>query len=193
MVCTRGGIPDQIKVLDFGLVKEQSTDTGLSFSGMLVGTPSYLPPEAIRDPGKVDPRSDLYAVGAVGYYLLSGTPVFEGRTVVEVCAKHLESKPDPISKRTSALIPEALEHLVQRCLAKEPSERYASAAELVQTLEALPFDASWSTADAEQWWKEHGSNVRSAAQTARDQNATPGPLTLAVDPDRKALAATALP
>jgi serine/threonine-protein kinase len=182
MVCRRGGVPDQIKVLDFGLVKEQNSEAaGLSMAGTLLGTPSYLPPEAIVDPSKVDARSDLYAVGAVGYYLLAGTPVFEGRTLVEVCAKHLTSDPDPLARRTSALIPEPLERLILACLAKDPAARPGSAAALIRALDEVSLVEAWSVMAAERWWQTHGESLRTAASAARRKSSTPGPLTVAID------------
>jgi eukaryotic-like serine/threonine-protein kinase len=189
MVCTRGLVPDQIKVLDFGLVKEQaSAAAGLSMAGALLGTPAYLPPEAILDPGKVDARSDLYALGAVGYFLLAGRPVFEGGTLVEVCAKHLHSEPEPLAAAGVAL-PAELERSIASCLAKSPAARPASAAELFVALDRVTLVESWSVADAEHWWNEHGGAVRAAARAQRRQSSTPGPLTVAVDLKRRDAAA----
>ena len=101
MLCVRGRVPDQIKVLDFGLVKEFTApaDVGLSVDGALLGTPAYLAPESILDPRRSDGRADLYALGAVGYYLLVGEPVFESRTLVEACVQHLHNAPVPPSQR----------------------------------------------------------------------------------------------
>jgi hypothetical protein len=187
MVCTRGLMPDQIKVLDFGLVKEQASATArLSLTGALVGTPSYLPPEAILDPNKVDARSDLYAVGAVGYFLLAGRPVFEGATLVEVCAKHLHSAPEPL---TGVALPPELERLIMACLAKDPAARPASASALLAALDRV--GASWSVTDAERWWESHGSAARAAARALRRASSTPGPLTVAVDLTQRADAASA--
>jgi hypothetical protein len=191
MVCTRGLVPDQIKVLDFGLVKEQtSTAAGLSMAGALLGTPAYLPPEAILDPNKVDARSDLYAVGAVGYFLLAGRPVFEGRTLVEVCAKHLQSAPEPLAAAGVELPPE-LEGLILGCLAKDAAARPASASALLAALERIELAAAWSVADAERWWEQHGTAVRAAARSQRRMSSTPGPLTVAVDLKQRAAATAA--
>src|SRR5262249_50313237 len=136
MVCVRGGIADQLKVLDFGLVKE--LDPGapeLSTATTLVGTPLYLAPEAITSPSQVDARADLYGLGAVGYYLLTGTPPFTGSSLVEVCSKHLHATPEAMSERADVSVPPFLEALVLRCLAKDPAERPASAEELGALLE----------------------------------------------------------
>jgi eukaryotic-like serine/threonine-protein kinase len=100
-----------VKVLDFGLVKEVATEVSLSRSNveLIVGSPLYMSPEAIAAPSKVDARADLYALGAVAYFLLTGTPVFSGNGVVEVCAQHLHSVPERPARRASQAIPEDLE------------------------------------------------------------------------------------
>jgi eukaryotic-like serine/threonine-protein kinase len=187
MVCKRGGIPDHVKVLDFGLVKEQSAQAGdLSMAGTLLGTPAYLPPEALLHPTKVDGRSDLYAVGAVAYFLLSGTLVFDGRTLVEICAKHLHSEPEPLVSRTSSPVPESLERVVLRCLAKQPSDRPASATELIGLLDGVALTDSWSRDEAEQWWHEHGEHALGGAREDQRSGSTPGPLTVGVDLTQRA-------
>jgi serine/threonine-protein kinase len=183
MLCLRGRVPDFVKVLDFGLVKEHADDlgVGLSRAGTLLGTPAYLAPEAILEPSKIDARADLYALGAVGYYLLVGAPVFEGASMVELCVKHLSSEPVPPSERAPLPVPASLERLVLRCLAKDPSERPASAAEMIVALDALDDVGSWSVKDAWDWWKDMAPTVRGAVKAARSSGSTPGPRTIAVD------------
>ncbi|RYG65354.1 serine/threonine protein kinase, partial [bacterium] len=110
LLCERGGAIDVVKVVDFGLVKSLSEtaltgELALSNVNVLTGTPLYLAPEAITSPETLDGRADLYAVGAVAYFLLTGRTVFEGATVVEVCGHHLHSKPVPPSARTAAHVP----------------------------------------------------------------------------------------
>jgi serine/threonine protein kinase len=103
ILTVRGGEPDVAKVVDFGLVKELDTSGGSTTrsadTNLLVGTPLYLSPEAITTPEHVDARSDLYALGAVGYFLVTGKPLFEGRTIMELCAHHLHTQPIPPSVR----------------------------------------------------------------------------------------------
>jgi serine/threonine-protein kinase len=101
ILCERGGIPDVAKVVDFGLVRDLEPASGarLTQANVIQGTPLYLSPEAIRAPDAVDARSDLYGLGAVGYYLLTGTHVFGGATTVEVCSHHLHTRPVPPSER----------------------------------------------------------------------------------------------
>jgi serine/threonine-protein kinase len=128
MVCERGGASDVLKVLDFGLAKAVAgADVTESDLCSVVGTPLYMSPESVTAPASVDARSDLYALGAVGYFLLTGLPPFTGKNVFEVCAQHVCEAPLPPSARRSGIPPE-LEALVLSCLAKSPDERPASAA-----------------------------------------------------------------
>lgn len=188
MLCVRGGIPDHVKVLDFGLVKEHGADStvGLSAVGALVGTPAYLPPEAIRDPSSVDARSDLYSVGAVAYHLLVGEPVFAGKTIFEICAQHLHSEPVALSARTDRHIPIALERLVLRCLAKDPAARPAFAATIIEELDAITAGGGdelgvWTVGDARRWWDQKGAAVTTAVVSQRSSRSSSGPFTVAID------------
>jgi serine/threonine-protein kinase len=161
ILCERGGVPDVAKVLDFGLVKDAEGgadgDPGLSRDGALLGTPLYLAPEAIRSPA-ADARADLYSVGAVAYFLLTARPVFEGRTVIEVCGQHLHAAPVPPSARLGRRLPEALEAWVMACLEKDPARRPASAAEAAQRLDrASP--GVWTGDDARAWWAGKGRSL----------------------------------
>ncbi|QRO03056.1 serine/threonine protein kinase [Archangium violaceum] len=168
-LCRRRGVPDLVKVLDFGLVKDlgESRDSASSRSGTLTGSPLFMAPEAISTPGKVDARSDLYSLGAVGYALLTGTHVFEGRGMVEVCAHHLHTPPEPPSQRVGHALPEDLSGLLLRCLAKRPEERFASVQELRDALEACADAGKWTKVDAERWWLQHGAAVDAAGSTRR--------------------------
>lgn len=151
---TFGGVPEGVKLLDFGLVKELDRDGGIQLTNAsaISGTPQYMAPEAIRDPQHVDGRADLYAVGAVGYFLLTGAHVFEGATVVEVCGHHLHSQPVPPSERAGRSFPPELEQLILRCLAKDPAARPQSARELERSLEALAASEPWTPDAAHAWW-----------------------------------------
>jgi serine/threonine-protein kinase len=162
-LCRRGGVPDVVKVLDFGLVREVKSDASLTQSNLdvIVGTPLYLSPEAILSPERVDARADLYGLGAVAYFLLTGSPPFNGQGVVEICGHHLHTQPEPPSQHT--LVPGDLEALVLACLAKAPERRPGSAGELLQALRACVDAAGWSGSDAEAWW----SSFESAAPPAR--------------------------
>jgi eukaryotic-like serine/threonine-protein kinase len=161
MLCNQGGLMDVVKVLDFGLVKDISppeTDPERALfathTDAITGTPLYMSPEAVSQPSSLDARSDLYALGAVGYYLLVGRHVFEGASVVEVCSHHLLTAPVPPSKRLGRELPERLEALVLACLEKSQGNRPASAAELAERLREAGL-GPWDNADARAWWSSH--------------------------------------
>jgi len=176
ILCERGGVPDVAKVVDFGLVKELDTADGLSHEGTLVGTPLYMAPESIRS-GAADPRSDIYAVGAVGYYLLTGVHVFTGQTVMEICGHHLHTQPVSPSERIGHDLPPDLETWVMHCLEKLPTNRPGSAAEAAEEL-ANAYDVSWDVARAHDWWRINGGNFRRVDA----KGSSPG--TIAVDVGR---------
>jgi serine/threonine protein kinase len=157
IVGQHGGVPDFVKVLDFGLAKHTDRiDAQLTAAGSWVGTPLYVAPEAIRTPEAVDTRADLYAVGAVGYYLLTGTTVFTGETVTDICMHHLQTPPEPPSIRLRRPVATDLEDLLLQCLAKDPGQRPASAAVLDERLEGCQVQTRWTRAEAARWWMEHG-------------------------------------
>jgi serine/threonine protein kinase len=168
MLSRRGRTHDFVKVLDFGLVKElgAKAESSLSSGESLTGTPIYLSPEAIRAPGTVDGRSDLYALGAVAYFLLTGSPPFTGTNLVEVCGKHLHATPEPPSSRVSTSIPPALEALVLECLAKSPAERPQDAFVVAARLRACADVTPWPPDEAERWWKERAPLLRRSHEPA---------------------------
>jgi serine/threonine-protein kinase len=167
ILCERGGIPDFAKVLDFGLVKDVSDTSaaGLTNENVLHGTPQYMAPEAIRESGSADPRSDLYALGAVGYFLLTGTPVFAGKSPLETIHHHLQTEPEPLSRRLGRAVPAELEALILRCLAKEPDQRPESAKALARALAACQDVPPWDEAGAQGWWLTRARR-KNAAKTA---------------------------
>ncbi|HKA86570.1 MAG TPA: CHASE domain-containing protein [Haliangiales bacterium] len=152
MVCHRGGLPDVAKVLDFGLVKEMNVDTGVSESGTSYGTPLYLAPENISHPDKIDHRVDIYAVGLVMYYLVSGQRAVTGTAIAEVLHQHLDVTPERPSYWLGRPVPEALETLIMACLEKDPARRPQTAVELQRKLLELLDLPGWTDADAEVWW-----------------------------------------
>jgi eukaryotic-like serine/threonine-protein kinase len=156
ILCQRGGQSDVAKVFDFGLVRAAGDpgDASLTGANVITGTPLFLSPEAITSPEAVDARSDLYAVGGVAYYLLTGRYVFDGKTVVEVCGHQLHTAPTPPSERLGRPLPAGLEALTLACLEKDPARRPASAAELLARLDASDLPA-WTEDDARAWWAEH--------------------------------------
>jgi serine/threonine-protein kinase len=172
ILCERGGIPDVAKVLDFGLVRDLEHASTHSRADVVQGTPLYLSPEAIRAPERVDARSDLYAVGAVGYYMLCGQPVFSGATLVEVCAHHLHTAPVPPSERLGRPLPEALETLLLACLDKDPARRPASATAFERRLAGLAEASSWSEDDARAWWDRWRDRADRPADERESRSAT---------------------
>jgi serine/threonine-protein kinase len=163
-LCRRGGLPDVVKVLDFGLVKQVATDVSSSLSTVntIVGTPLYMSPEGIATPDKVNAQSDLYALGAVAYFLLTGAPVFSGQSIVEICSHHLHSAPAPPSQRIKTLVPVDLERIVMDCLAKDPRQRPESAESLAARLRACADAGAWGEADAKRWWAAPRAKPRPA-------------------------------
>ena len=164
ILCERGGVPDFAKVVDFGLVREMTADTGESRQ-VILGTPDYVAPEVLTDPDTIHPAADLYALGAVGYYLLTGRCVFEGKTAVDVCVQHTRAIPVPPSRLAPAAVVPELEAIVLRCLAKRPGERFASAAELAGALRAVP-RGDWDLASARTWWRAHEAAGRAPIRAA---------------------------
>ncbi len=162
MLTRQGGEPDVAKLVDFGLVKklDPSASASLSQVNVIAGTPHYMSPEAITAPDNIDGRSDLYALAAVGYFLLVGETVFPGNNVVEVCSHHLHTKPKPMSERTDNSIPEALEAILLDALQKKAGDRPRDAASMRDALRAL--DLKWTLADAELWWSEYGDAIEKA-------------------------------
>ena len=170
LVVDRGGISDLVKVVDFGLVKDVGYGTtpepALTMADTITGTPLYIAPETIVAPETVDARTDLYALGAVGYWLLTGTHVFGGKSVLEVCAHHLHSVPDPPSTRLDAPVASDLAAVLLACLAKRPEDRPASAHVLRERLRACAAAGRWTNARAAQWWAVNRHRLRSGGAGA---------------------------
>jgi eukaryotic-like serine/threonine-protein kinase len=155
-MCRLGPDDDFVKVLDFGLVKHVDTSNAhsmLTLEGVTAGTPGFMAPEiALGKPG-IDGRSDLYSLGCVAYYLLTGQHVFTGETAVATVLAHVQTPPTPPSARAEFPIPPALDAAILACLAKEPSDRPASAWVLDRRLAAaVPADESWTPEEARAWW-----------------------------------------
>jgi serine/threonine-protein kinase len=147
---------DFVKVLDFGLVKTAAVGAAQSLAtmeGVIMGTPAYMAPEmALGD--DVDARTDLYALGCVAYYLLTGQQVFTGDTVMKVITQHLQAVPVPPSQRTGLPLPATLEHIVLACLAKKPEDRPQNARQLAQSLDTID-GMTWDDEEAGRWWSQH--------------------------------------
>jgi serine/threonine-protein kinase len=180
LLCRRGNQPDVAKVVDFGLVKEITRETEDHRTQVILGTPAYLAPEAVTDPERVAASSDLYSLGAVGYFLLTGQRVFDGKTLVDVCVQHVKTSPRPPSSRTDNAIPTDLEALIMKCLSKSPDDRPASARELRTLLAALPVYREWDEASALSWW-DSWEERRAAVREAQSDPGVASPGTITVD------------
>jgi serine/threonine protein kinase len=171
ILCERGRLTDVVKVLDFGLVKavDGPAVAQLSRTGAFAGTPLYMAPEAITSPDRVDARTDLYAVGAVGYFLVTGHDVFEGSSVVEICVHHLHTQPVLPSSRLGAPVPADLEAVLLSCLAKSPDDRPRDADDLRARLLACADADAWTDEQSTHWWRSNRDRIhdRRAANASR--------------------------
>ena len=175
ILCNRGGMAeDMVKVLDFGLAKpypgHAKVSTEVSHSLTIDGTPQFISPEAVSQPEQVDHRSDIYAVGALGYYLLTGRNVFNGESAFEVLQKHLSSTPEPPRQRLGVAVEDSLEKSIMKCLEKESSNRPQSAQALIAILRSSSAYQTWTDNQASEWWKEF--RERRAARPRTDSPAT---------------------
>lgn len=158
MLTHRGGQPDVVKVLDFGLVKdvESEDQTHLTQDGSLLGTPMYMSPEEIESPETIDHRSDIYSLGGVAYFLLTGTPPFTGKSITEVCMHQLNTVPErPSQRRLGGQIHADLDDLVMRCLEKDPDKRPQSACGLLEELNNCQAKYEWGYEKGAEWWAEN--------------------------------------
>ena len=153
----RGGMDDVAKLLDFGLVRPATAarDPALSDEGQILGTPRFMSPEQAAGGRELDERSDLYSLGAVAYYLLTGRPPFGARSGIGVLIAHARD-PVPPPSRLRPGIPEDLERVVLRCLAKEPAGRFPGAEALERALAACACAADWDPDRAARWWRDGG-------------------------------------
>lgn len=157
MLCDLRGERDMVKVLDFGLVKQTSGEQTRDLTSTLriLGTPLYMSPERIRHPGDADARADIYALGAVGYYLLTGKRLFETETEHDLIYQVLHTVPPLASERSPFAIPVEFDALIGRCLEKDPDRRPQSMAEVASALDAVLVYQPWSRAQINAWWEKH--------------------------------------
>jgi serine/threonine-protein kinase len=171
-VGTLGLVCDFVKVLDFGLVKpiaDRSVEQSLTTqAGLVVGTPGYMAPEMVVS-DSVDGRADIYALGCVGYYLLTGQQVFDGDTAMKVIAKHLQEVPIPPSQRVPNDVPRGLEQVILACLAKKPEDRPPGAAALADLLSAAGVEP-WTSEQAAEWWAT--ARLNAGARESDDRTVT---------------------
>jgi serine/threonine protein kinase len=185
VVISRAGTTfDFAKVLDFGLVKLDSagksetggkaedSDARLTTEGSTSGTPAFMAPEVVLGVADTDHRVDLYALGCVGYWLLTGKLVFGGRSAVEVMFHHAHTLPPRPSTRSELPIPAPLEDLIMECLEKDPARRPASAEAVSSRLDAVSLESPWTVERAERWWEMHRplpADARRAAEVLLSQ------------------------
>jgi eukaryotic-like serine/threonine-protein kinase len=159
VVCRYGREVDFVKVLDFGMVKSRGdiarAEMQLTRANAVWGTPAYISPEQVLGNRPLDACTDLYAVGCVAYWLVTGRLVFKGRTAMETMMQHAHAEPVPPSTRSALEIPSALDHLILACLAKSADDRPASADALAEALGAIPTSTAWTPLRAHEWWDRH--------------------------------------
>lgn len=154
----RGDLYDFVKVLDFGLAKQIQAEGTVTItkSGVLFGTPRYLAPEMVYGKERIDGRTDLYCLGAVAYWMLTGQPPFSAASSMEVVIDHVKTTPRPPSELSELPIAPELDDIVMKCLEKKPAQRYQSARELERALAELPLSEPWDRERAREWWQLHG-------------------------------------
>jgi serine/threonine protein kinase len=177
-LCDRGGVPDSVKVLDFGLVRHfgpnASTANLPEFAGKdgIVGTPNFIAPEAIQNPDSADTRSDIYSVGVVIYYLLTGQYIFDGESIADICRQHINDTPKTPSQRTGKQFDPSLEALVMQCLAKNPIDRPQTAVELSSQLSRCANATLWTKEQRTAWWILHRKSAAAESPAVKPVSST---------------------
>lgn len=178
VVCRLGLDYDFVKVLDFGLAKslvgDDTYQATLSMEGQITGTPAYMAPEMISNSATIDTRADIYSLGCVAYWLMTGQLLFDGGTALATAIAHMKDEPIPPSQRTELPIPADLEALIMRCLAKNPDERPVSAYELLVELERCADAHGWSNPRAERWWMINRPQAEKAVDQRKSSPALAG-------------------
>jgi eukaryotic-like serine/threonine-protein kinase len=150
---------DFVKVLDFGLVKAMGDGgreaTLLTAPDSTTGTPAFIAPEMVRGDREPDHRVDIYTLGCVGYWLLTGRLVFQAPNAIQLMYQHANATPVPPSQRSELEIPPELDSIILACLAKLPEDRPQTAGELSRRLAAAVSDEAWSEERAHRWWERH--------------------------------------
>lgn len=154
IACKVGLEYDFMKVLDFGLAKNVKRSSQLTLNGTAAGTPAYMAPEIALGEENIDQSVDIYGLGCTAYFALTGSPVFSEKTPAALGMAHVQKSPVPVSQRSELYIPDMLDQIILRCLAKKPEERIRTARELHDLLKAVAIP-EWSQRDAECWWQIH--------------------------------------
>jgi serine/threonine-protein kinase len=150
----RGGLYDVVKVLDFGLAKplDQERSAHLTQEGTITGSPHYMSPEQVMGEAELDGRSDIYSLGAVAYFLLTGRPPFDGDRTMRILFAHANDPPRPL-REINENVPADIQHVVLRCLAKQPADRYQDTQQLMEALERCTTARDWTREDSLRWWR----------------------------------------
>lgn len=166
-VCRLGPDYDFIKILDFGLVKTtelpEADAVQLTQDGLTPGTPAFMSPEIALGKREIDARADLYSLGCVGYWLLTGDLVFSGENPISIITQHVHETPALVSERTELDVPADFEAVIMDCLQKDPGERPQSAGELRRRLESCSFARPWDQERASKWWRAHQPTAESSS------------------------------
>jgi serine/threonine-protein kinase len=157
-ICRKGLDTDFVKVLDFGIVKWRTAapdDAGRTMENVVLGTPGYMSPETILADREIDGRADLYSLGCVAYWLLTGQVVFDANSPMGAMIQHVNNEPEPPSARSELEIDRDLERIVLHCLQKERSNRPPSAKDLMHRLRNLRIARDWTSDRSREWWDRH--------------------------------------
>jgi serine/threonine-protein kinase len=148
---------DYLKILDFGVVKEQAAAeaTLLSNPDIVQGTPAFMPPEIVLGEKRIDGRADLYSLACAAYWSLTGHTLFEATTPAQMLVHHVQTRPVPPSERSELSIPRRLEAILMTCLEKDPGKRPSSALELDSQLADVRCESAWTNERARHWWEAH--------------------------------------
>jgi serine/threonine-protein kinase len=167
MLCRRGE-DDVVKLLDFGLVKnlERAHTRDITKQIKILGTPRYMAPERILNPSDVDARSDIYALAAVGYFLLTGKPIFDGDDNLEITNQVLHAPAPRASASANITVPEGLDLLIAACLEKDRALRPQSVEAVIEALDRLSSRLAWTQVDAEGWWARYRESKKAGASTS---------------------------
>jgi serine/threonine-protein kinase len=166
----RGGLHDVAKLLDFGLAKPFSDQDAIHVTqeGAITGSPHFMSPEQVMAERDLDGRSDIYSMGAVAYYLLTGEPPFNETKTMKVLFAHTNREPPPPSQ-LNAGVPSDVEQVVLRCLAKNPDDRYQTAEELMAALDQCADAGRWTRTDADAWWRGRAASTDEPAALVSGQ------------------------
>ena len=152
---------DYVKIVDFGVVKDQSVRDGtmLSNQNVVQGTPAFMPPEIVLGENSIDGRADLYSLACTAYWVLTAHTLFEATNAAQMLLHHVQTRPVPPSTRSELPIPKQLEAILMMCLEKDPAKRPSSALELDSRLAQVPCEAPWTNERARKWWDAHAPEV----------------------------------